>query len=191
MRELTFECCLPARNETVIDPEIGSEQRALGSRPQVLDRAELDFRRSRDLLVKVSVVARRVLAFAATAVEHMPRCQHFQGCFPSLPNRSSSPCRHRRARYRRQGPCRCRRTAAFSACRLGLIPRQTERTREREPTPQAEVSPENRRVRKVTQISSILMDLERPGVMRYRRFESSSLQRRVRCKPVSRGNSPF
>ena len=43
MRELTLECCLPARNETVIDPEIGSEQRALGSRPQVLDRAELDF----------------------------------------------------------------------------------------------------------------------------------------------------
>ena len=43
MRELTFECCLPAWNETVIDPEIGSEQRALGSRPQVLDRAELDF----------------------------------------------------------------------------------------------------------------------------------------------------
>src|SRR5262250_500885 len=47
MRELTFECCLPARNETVIDPEIGSEQRALGSRPQVLNRAELDFHRAR------------------------------------------------------------------------------------------------------------------------------------------------
>ena len=43
MREFTFKCCLPARNETVIDPEIGSEQRALGSYPKVLDRAELDF----------------------------------------------------------------------------------------------------------------------------------------------------
>src|SRR5215831_13105484 len=43
MRELTLQCCLPARNETVIDPEIGSEHRALGSRPQVLDRAELNF----------------------------------------------------------------------------------------------------------------------------------------------------
>src|SRR5215469_11783269 len=43
MREFTFKCCLPARDEAIIDPEIGSEQRALGSRPQVLDRAELDF----------------------------------------------------------------------------------------------------------------------------------------------------
>src|SRR5215469_10359158 len=43
MRELTLECCLPARNETVIDPEIGSDQRALGFRSQVLDRTELDF----------------------------------------------------------------------------------------------------------------------------------------------------
>src|SRR5262252_8733802 len=43
MREFTFKCCLPARDEAIIDPEIGSEQRALGSRPQVLDRTELDF----------------------------------------------------------------------------------------------------------------------------------------------------
>src|SRR5262249_44572910 len=43
MREFTFECCLPARNETVIDPEIGSEQRAPGSYAKILDRAELDF----------------------------------------------------------------------------------------------------------------------------------------------------
>src|SRR6516164_6396184 len=43
MREFTFKCCFPTRNETVIDPGIGSEQRALGFRPQVLDRAELDF----------------------------------------------------------------------------------------------------------------------------------------------------
>src|SRR5262245_8487506 len=43
MREFTLECCLPARNETVIDPEIGSEQRALGPCPQVLDRAEFYF----------------------------------------------------------------------------------------------------------------------------------------------------
>src|SRR5215813_3031108 len=43
MREFTFKCCLPARNETVIDPEIGSDQRALGSRLQVLDRTEFDF----------------------------------------------------------------------------------------------------------------------------------------------------
>src|SRR5215471_10249799 len=43
MSELTLECRFPAQNKAVIDPEIGSEQRALGSRPQVLDRAELDF----------------------------------------------------------------------------------------------------------------------------------------------------
>jgi hypothetical protein len=40
MSEFTFERRLPARNETVIDPEIGSEQRALGSLAKVLDRAE-------------------------------------------------------------------------------------------------------------------------------------------------------
>src|SRR5215467_401979 len=47
MRKLTLECCLPARNETVIDPEIGSEQRALGSRAKVFDRAELEFHLAR------------------------------------------------------------------------------------------------------------------------------------------------
>jgi hypothetical protein len=43
MSEFTLERRLPARNETVIDPEIGSEQRALASLAKVLDRAELDF----------------------------------------------------------------------------------------------------------------------------------------------------
>src|SRR6516162_5864320 len=43
MRELSLECRFPARNKAVIDPEIGSEQRPLGSRPKVLERAELDF----------------------------------------------------------------------------------------------------------------------------------------------------
>ena len=43
MSELTLERSLPARNETVIDPEIGSEQRALGSPAKVFDRAKLDF----------------------------------------------------------------------------------------------------------------------------------------------------
>ena len=43
MSELTLECCFPALDEAVIDPEIGSEQRAHGSRAKVLDRAELDF----------------------------------------------------------------------------------------------------------------------------------------------------
>src|SRR6516162_8204709 len=43
MREFTLERRLPARDETVIDPEIGSEQRALSSLAKVLDGAELDF----------------------------------------------------------------------------------------------------------------------------------------------------
>src|SRR6516165_4788557 len=43
MSELTLQCRFPARNEAVIDPEIGSEQHALGCRAQVLERAELDF----------------------------------------------------------------------------------------------------------------------------------------------------
>src|SRR6516165_11557031 len=43
MRELSLECRFPARNKAVIDPEIGSEQGPLGSRPKVLERAELDF----------------------------------------------------------------------------------------------------------------------------------------------------
>src|SRR6516164_2267299 len=43
MSELTLECSFPAGNEAVIDPKIGSEQRALGSRAKVLDRAELNF----------------------------------------------------------------------------------------------------------------------------------------------------
>src|SRR6516164_7573907 len=43
MSELTLERRFPARNEAVIDPEIGSEQRALGCRAKVFDRAELDF----------------------------------------------------------------------------------------------------------------------------------------------------
>src|SRR5215831_2040214 len=47
MRELTLECCLPTRNEAVIDPEIGSEQRALGSGAKVFDRAELEFHLAR------------------------------------------------------------------------------------------------------------------------------------------------
>src|SRR5438046_799254 len=43
MSDFTFEYCLPARNEAVIDPDIGSEQRALGAVAKVFDRAELDF----------------------------------------------------------------------------------------------------------------------------------------------------
>ena len=43
MSDSAFEHCFPARNEAVIDPDIGSEQRALGSFAKVLDRAELDF----------------------------------------------------------------------------------------------------------------------------------------------------
>src|SRR5262249_7904663 len=43
MSEPTLECCFPTRDEPIIDPEIGSEQRAVGSHPKVLDRAELDF----------------------------------------------------------------------------------------------------------------------------------------------------
>ena len=43
MSELTLECSFPARDEAVIDPQIGSEQHTLGSAAKVLDRAELDF----------------------------------------------------------------------------------------------------------------------------------------------------
>src|SRR6516164_256424 len=43
MRELTLERGFPSRDEAVIDPEIGGEQRALGSHAKVLERAELDF----------------------------------------------------------------------------------------------------------------------------------------------------
>ena len=41
--DFTFERCFPARGEAIIDPEIGSEQRALGCFAKVLDRAQLDF----------------------------------------------------------------------------------------------------------------------------------------------------
>src|ERR1700746_3637613 len=56
MSEFTLECCFPTRDEPVIDPEIGSEQRALGSPPKVLDRAELDFYLARFRHRRVSAV---------------------------------------------------------------------------------------------------------------------------------------
>src|SRR5262249_11737664 len=49
-----------ARNEAVIDPEIGSEQRALGSLAKVLDRAELDFHIARFRHGRIAAVERSI-----------------------------------------------------------------------------------------------------------------------------------
>jgi hypothetical protein len=38
-----LERCFPARDEAVIDPEIGGEKRALASLAKVFERAKLDF----------------------------------------------------------------------------------------------------------------------------------------------------
>src|SRR6516162_7490106 len=60
MSELTLECSFPARDEAVIDPEIGGEQRALGSHAKVLDRAELDFYLARFRHGRIGAVERSI-----------------------------------------------------------------------------------------------------------------------------------